>query len=191
MSKRTAYERSELGHPTTKRAKQIDSDTPYSKLQSALDSQNSVDSVKKVAHWFRPKDLRIQDNTALHHASQLAQDSNVPLICVYQHCFAEESWHGTSPARTDFMLETLKLMQEELKKLYIPLVFLNVEERDGIVPNMVEWCKKEHVSHVFANFEYEVDELRRDATFVKQTGDDIQVSVHHDQTVVEPGTMVT
>jgi deoxyribodipyrimidine photo-lyase len=191
MSKRTTYERSELGHPTTKRAKQIDSDTPYAKLQTALEVQNSVNDIKKVAHWFRPKDLRIHDNTALHHASQLAQECNAPLICVYQHCPAEESWHGTSPARTDFMLEALKLMQKELKKLGIPLVFLNTEERDGIVPNMVEWCKEEGISHVSANFEYEIDELRRDTTFVEKTGDDIQVSLHHDQTVVEPGTMLT
>ncbi|KAF2704061.1 Cryptochrome/photolyase FAD-binding domain-containing protein [Pleomassaria siparia CBS 279.74] len=191
MSKRTAYERSELGHPTTKRAKEVDHDTPYSKLLSALESQNTNDTVKKVAHWFRPKDLRIHDNTALHHASTLAQESNSPLICIYQHCPAEESWHGTSPARTDFMLEALRLMRDELQKLNIPLVFLSCEERDGIVPCVMEFLKKEGVSHVSANFEYEVDELRRDTKFVQESGDEIVVSLHHDQTVVEPGTMMT
>ncbi|KAF2799219.1 Cryptochrome/photolyase FAD-binding domain-containing protein [Melanomma pulvis-pyrius CBS 109.77] len=191
MSKRTAYERSELGHPTTKRAKEVDSETPYSTLASALDSQNSNDSVTKVAHWFRPKDLRIHDNTALHHASTLARDSNAPLICIYQHCPAEESWHGTSPARTDFMLEALKLMQEELGELNVPLVFLHAEERDDIVPSVVEFLKEEEISHVFANFEYEVDELRRDTKFVEEVGDKAKVSMYHDQTVVEPGTVTT
>jgi len=191
MSKRTAYERSELGHPSTKRAKEVDAETPYQTLLSALESQNSKDVVKKVVHWFRPKDQRIYDNTALHHASTVAQESNTPLICIYQYCPAEESWHGTSPARTDFMLESAKLMRDELKELDIPLVFLHAEERDEIVPGVLEFLQKEGVSHVFANFEYEVDELRRDQRFVEESGDDILISLHHDQTVVEPGTMLT
>src|SRR4051812_33075676 len=42
MSKRTSYERSELGHTTTKRAKQVDEDLPYDILQEALGAQDEV-----------------------------------------------------------------------------------------------------------------------------------------------------
>ncbi|PSN69922.1 Cryptochrome/photolyase FAD-binding domain-containing protein [Corynespora cassiicola Philippines] len=191
MSKRTAYQRSELGHPTTKRAKQVDEDLPYDHLLSALESQSEVKNVKNVAHWFRPKDLRTQDNTALHHASELAKSSKKPLICVYLNCPADESWHGTSPARVDFMFEGLKIMQKELKDLDIPLVFLHCDKRDQVVPAVVQFLKENDVSHVFANYEYEVDEMRRDVQFVKELGDDVQVSIYHDQTVIEPGTMNT
>ena len=51
--------------------------------------------------------------------------------------------------------------------------------------------KDNDVTHVFANYEYEVDELRRDMEFVKQGKDHFQVSPYHDQTVVEPGSMTT
>lgn len=75
MSKRTSYERSELGHTSTKRAKQVDENLPYDQVQEALGAQDEIKDVTKVAHWFCPKDLRIQDNTALHHASELAQSA--------------------------------------------------------------------------------------------------------------------
>jgi deoxyribodipyrimidine photo-lyase len=191
MSKRTSYERSELGHTTTKRAKQVDEDLPYDQLQEALGAQNEVTEVTKVAHWFHPKDLRIQDNRGLSHASELAQSSKQPLVCVYINCPADESWHGTSPARVDFMYEGLKNMQKELKELNIPLVFLECEDRKKIVPTVIEWFKEQKVSHVFSNFEYEIDELRRDIKLVKTVGEGIQVSIYHDQTIVEPGTLLT
>ncbi|KNG45845.1 deoxyribodipyrimidine photo-lyase [Stemphylium lycopersici] len=191
MSKRTSYERSELGHTSTKRAKQVDENLPYDQVQEALGAQDEIKDVAKVAHWFRPKDLRIQDNTALHNASELAQNAKKPLVCFYINCPADESWHGTSPARVDFMCEGLKIMQKELKDLNIPLVFIECEDRKKIVETAVEWLKKQEVSHVFGNYEYEIDEMRRDLKLVKTAGDGIQVSLYHDQTVVEPGSMLT
>jgi deoxyribodipyrimidine photo-lyase len=191
MSKRTAYSQSELGHPSTKRAKQVDEDLPYDHLLEALEQQSEIKDVKKVVHWFRGKDLRIQDNIALHHASELAKEHKVSLVCVYCWCAAEEQWHGTSPARVDFMIEGLKIIQKELKNLNIPLVFLDVEKREDYVPEVLKFVKDNGISHVFGNFEYEVDELRRDIKFVKGVGDEVQVSLFHDQTIVEPGTMST
>jgi deoxyribodipyrimidine photo-lyase len=191
MSKRTSYERDELGHTSIKRAKQVDENLPYDQIQEALGAQEEIKDVTKVAHWFHPKDLRIQDNTALHHASELAQSAKKPLVCFYINCPADESWHGTSPARVDFMCEGLKIMQKELKELNIPLVFIECENRKKIVETAIEWLKKQKVSHVFGNYEYEIDEMRRDLKLVKTSGKDIQVSLYHDQTVVEPGTMLT
>ncbi|KAH7126627.1 FAD binding domain of DNA photolyase-domain-containing protein [Dendryphion nanum] len=197
MSKRSSppkYSSDELGHPSTKRAKQVDSDLPYSHLQSALESQSEIKEVTRVLHWFRGKDLRTQDNTSLHHASQLAKSHKAPLLCAYVYCEAEESWHGTSPARIDFMLSALELMQKELEKdLHIPLHFLNASSREEYDPTILSFVKDNHISHVFANYEYEVDELRRDIRFVNEVAKDgnVQVSLYHDQTIVEPGTLLT
>jgi len=191
MSKRTSYQRSELGHPSTKRAKQIDQKPPFETLVELLELQEEKKDVTKVAHWFRPRDLRIHDNTGLHHASQLAQESKKPLLCFYLHCPAEESWHGTSPARMDFMLEGLAKMQEELKELNIPLVILQSETREDHIPIIAKFLEENGVSHVFANYEYEVDELHRDIKLAKEVKDKMHVSIFHDQTVVEPGSMVT
>lgn len=191
MSKRDEPEHPELKRPSTKRAKEIDADLPYELLNEALGNQNKKDSVSKVAHWFRSKDLRIQDNVGLHHASSLAKDSKKPLITFYLDCPSEFEWHGTSPARVDFLLENLKLMQKELKELGIPLVVLEASERKEKVPTVLGFLKENDVSHVFANYEYEVDELRRDIRFLKESGDDCILELYHDQTVIEPGTMTT
>ena len=189
MSKRTTYDRSELGHPSTKRAKQVDADTPYDNLRIALDAQQETHQVSKVAHWFRSKDLRIEDNKALYAASSKAREAGKPFITFYLWCPAELSWHGTSPARTDFIIETLGLMQTQLKELNIPLVILNADERADIVPTVVTFVNEQGVSHVFTDFEYEVDELRRDIKFLQRANGAFHVSLHHDQTVVEPGTI--
>ncbi|KAG8528628.1 uncharacterized protein KY384_006315 [Bacidia gigantensis] len=189
MSKRDQPDHPELKHPSTKRAKEIDANLPYDILREKLEGQDKKDEVTVVAHWFRSKDLRIQDNKALYAAATLAKDQGKPLVGLYVFCGAEFEWHGTSPARTDFIIENLRLMQEELKELNIPLVVANAEERKDIVPTAVKFMTDNSVSHVFGDYEYEVDELRRDTKFIKEIGDKALFSLHHDQTVVEPGTM--
>ncbi|KIW19837.1 hypothetical protein PV08_00412 [Exophiala spinifera] len=197
MSKRNAPDHPESKHPTTKRAKEIDAHTPYEELCSLLENQESPKETKRVLHWFRSKDLRIHDNNALHAASTLAEEAKAPLICAYINCPAEFRWHGTSPARTDFICENLRLMQSELKELNIPLVFLEAGERDELVSTILNFIRENDVSHVFANYEYEIDELRRDIKVLKagpyenDSSKVFQISFHHDQTVVEPGTMLT
>jgi deoxyribodipyrimidine photo-lyase len=98
-------------------------------------------------------------------------------VCFYLNCPAELSWHGTSAARVGFVNETLKLMQSELKKLRIPLVFLEVEKREDMVPTVVKYLKENSISHVLMNYEYEVDELRRDIKVVKQAHSAFHVSI--------------
>jgi deoxyribodipyrimidine photo-lyase len=192
MSKRSEIENPIEQHPSTKRAKHIDEQPPYDELKELLESQAEPDKTTKVVHWFRSKDLRIQDNKALHDAFATAKEASAPLICAYVNCSPEFMWHGTSPARCDFILETLSIMQQELKELDIPLVFLDASERDEIVPTISNFVKDQKVSHVFANYEYEIDEFRRDIKFLRDLKDDsIQVALRHDQTVMEPGTMVT
>ena len=191
MAKHGAEEHPELTHPSTKRAKQIDADAPFYQLTEALESQDAIDNVKGVVHWFRSKDLRIHDNKALHSASLLAKEKSKPLVCVYVYCAEEFEWHGTSPARSDLIVETLSLLQSELKELKIPLVFATAEGRKAIVPTIVDFIKSNDASHVYANYEYEVDEIRRDIKVLEQLGKDAQVSLFHDQTIVEPGFVRT
>lgn len=190
MSKREAPEgHPELKHPSIKRAKEVDANAPYDELQDLLESQDDPGKVTKVLHWFRSGDMRIQDNRALHDASETAKEAGVPLLCTYVHCPAELIWHGRAPARIEFMLETLKLVQAELKKLDIPLIFLSVDDRDEIVTSVLKFIKDNKISHVFANYEYEIDELRRDIKVLKQA-EGFQFALRHDQTVIEPMTMV-
>ena len=191
MSKREQPDHPELKRPSTKRAKEVDSELPYDILKERLQGQTSKDKASKVLHWFRSKDLRLSDNVGLHNASALATDQGKPLVCAYVNCAPEFAWHGTSPARVDFILQNLDLMQQELKKLNIPMVVLEAPERKDIVPAIANFVTENDISHVFANYEYEVDELRRDTKFLDRAGDDVHLSLHHDQCIVEPGTMKT
>lgn len=197
MSKRKENSNSEFRQPSTKRAKEIDAHTPYDQLRPLLASQQLSQETRKVLHWFRSKDLRIHDNRALNAASTWAKEHDVPLLCAYLNCPAEFRNHGTSPARTDFIFENLRLMKSELRDLDIPLVFIEANERADLVPNIVNFVRENDISHVFANYEYEVDELRRDIKIMREAdnGHSISrgfyVSLHHDQTVIEPGTMLT
>ncbi|KAL8809541.1 MAG: hypothetical protein Q9200_003329 [Gallowayella weberi] len=191
MSKRSQPDHPELKHPSTKRAKEVDAHLPYDELQEGLKQQKAADKVSTVAHWFRSKDLRIHDNRGLHNASTLAEKEGAPLIGLYVYCAEEFEWHGTSPARCDFILENLGLMQKELADLNLPLKIVEADGRDDIVPSAMKFMEDNNVSHVFANYEYEVDELRRDIKFVQRSQDKYHTSFHHDQTVIEPGTMRT
>ncbi|KAL8787557.1 MAG: hypothetical protein Q9213_002119 [Squamulea squamosa] len=191
MPKRNQPDHPELKYPPTKRAKEVDAHPPYDELQEALKQQNVGDNHSTIAHWFRSKDLRIYDNRGLHHASSLAQKEGKPLVCFYVYCAAEFEWHGTSPARCDFNLENLRLMQEELANLNIPLKIVEANGRKDIVPSALRFMEENKISHVFGNYEYEVDELRRDIKFVQQSDNRWHISIHHDQTVIEPGTMTT
>lgn len=191
MPKREVPEHPELKRPTTKRAKEVDQHLPYDELRERLESQDGNDHVTNFLHWFRSKDLRIHDNIALHHASALAKEKSRPLVCAYVYCAPEFEWHGTSPARCDFILENLQIIQKELKELGIPFAILNAEHRKDIVPTIAEFIKDNDISHINANYEYEVDELRRDIKFLGEVGPQANVSLYHDQCVVEPGTMTT
>ena len=190
-SKNAAPEDPGLKHPSTTRGKEVDAHLPYDTLNEALEGQEEKNFGSKFAHWFRAKDLRIQDNIGLHHASELAQKEGKSLVGIYLDCPAEYEWHGTSPARVDFILENLRIMQQDLKDLGIPLVVLEADERKNKVPTVLKFLRDNDVSHVFANYEYEVDELRRDIRFVRDANNDCILELHHDQTVMEPGKMTT
>ena len=190
-SKSEALEDAHLKHPSISRAKEVDANLPFDALTYTLDGQAKNNDVVKVAHWFRAKDLRIHDNVALHHASELAKKEGKPLIGFYLDCPTEYEWHGTSAARVDFILETLRTMQKELKELGIPLVVLEAGERKEKVPTVLEFLQENGVSHVFANYEYEVDEIRRDIKFVRLADGECVLALYHDQTVMEPGKITT
>ncbi|KAI1268239.1 DNA photolyase, FAD-binding/Cryptochrome [Xylariaceae sp. FL1019] len=185
-----------LKHPSTKRAKEIDrSDTPYEelveRLDEAKDGKGDEGKTRNVLHWFRSKDLRAEDNTALRRASEKAKEGG-GLIACFLYSPEDLQWHGTSPARSDFMFESLRLLGERLGELDIPLVVLTAEEKGLKGERIVEFVKKHDVSHVFANFEYEVDELRRDLDLLGRLDkEDVRFELHHDQTVVVPGTLKT
>lgn len=178
--------------PSIKRAKQIDEESPYKTLEELLRSKTQPDTTRNVLHWFRSKDLRLLDNRALHAASKKAEEGDGALITLYVHSPEDLEWHGTSPARTDLILETLSLMQAELQTDNIPLYIHETAARNKLVPDVLKFIRDNDVSHVYGNFEYEIDELNRDLRLGRALKDEkISFEVLHDQCAVNPGSLKT
>lgn len=182
-----------LKHPSTKRAKQIDADTPFDQLEDILEQTRKDVKPRNVLHWFRSKDIRQEDNKGLHAASQKAKEGSGSLLTMYLFSPKDMEWHGTSPARSDFILESLRIVKEQLQEKNIPLAIVTAEERGNKTDKVMEFVKENDVSHIYADMEYEVDELRRDIDLAKkvQKEKDLALDILHDQTVVVPGALTT
>lgn len=150
---------------------------------------------RSVVHWFRG-DLRLGDNTALQLASTKARASkdgkNAALIAMYILSLQDLEAHLTSPAKANFILRTLKILQRDLDKLNIPFHIEVVECRENLPGRVLELASEWDANHVYANTEYEVDELRRDANIIRMgIKKGIDFSVHHDLCIVNPGELAT
>ncbi|KAI1843636.1 hypothetical protein JX265_007422 [Neoarthrinium moseri] len=142
-----------------------------------------------VVHWFK-MDLRTGDNRALWLASQKAQEAGVPLIGLYIVSPEDFEAHLAAPVRVDFTMRTLHVLKRDLAALDIPLYVETVSKRREIPERIVEFLEEWGVGHLFANMEYEVDELRREARLVKMcAARGIDLEVVHDTCVVPPGAL--
>lgn len=168
---------------------------PIEVLQSALSETKSgrgaIEVKEAVVHWFKC-DLRTRDNRSLHMASEKAKENGVPLITMYIVSPQDFEAHLASPARVDFILRTLEILKKDLAQLDIPLYIETVEKRRKIPGRIVELLQVWGASHIFANMEYEVDELRRDARMVRSClENDIAMDVVPDTCVVAAGEIKT
>lgn len=166
---------------------------PIETLQNAIQETSStrdgIQAKNAVVHWFK-SDLRLKDNKALHGAFTLAQKHDIPLICMYIMSPQDLTAHLCSPARADFTLRTLQVIKSDLDKLDVPLYMETVEQRSGIPTRIMELCQKWGASHIFANLEYEVDELRREAKLTRICANNgIAFETLHDTCVVPPGSI--
>lgn len=179
--------------PSPKRAKEIDESPPYDQLEDILENNNSDVKPRNVLHWFRSKDLRQEDNSGLHAAYEKAKEGNGHLITMYLHSPKDLEWHGLAPVRIDFMLEAVGILQKQLEEKHIPLSIIEAAERGQKTETVMKFVSDNDISHIYANMEYEVDELRRDISVAKQVQEqnDLSFEVLHDQTVVTPGELTT
>lgn len=166
---------------------------PIETLERAEEETQSdrerIEVKEAVVHWFKT-DLRTQDNKALHLASEKAKSKGVPLICLHIISPQDYKAHMTSPVRVDFVLRTLEVLKEDLGELDVPLYVETIEKRKTIPSRILELCEKWGASHLFANVEYEVDELRREAKMTRMGLEKgIAFTVVPDTCVVAPGEL--
>ncbi|KAI9760119.1 MAG: hypothetical protein M4579_001839 [Chaenotheca gracillima] len=166
---------------------------PIEELNSAVeDTEGPREDIKvkdAVIHWYKC-DLRIQDNKGLHLAAQKAKEANVPLICMYIVSPQDFQAHATAPVRVDFILRTLEVLKEDLAKLDIPLYVETVAKRKTVPDRILKLAQEWGASHIYANVEYEVDELRREASLTRKCLDSgIAFNAVPDTCVVAPGEL--
>ncbi|RDX55540.1 hypothetical protein OH76DRAFT_748996 [Lentinus brumalis] len=199
---------------TAKNAAKVDAHPPLLQLLEAVRDNAMNKNVVKgdcVVYWMRMEDLRsaspsyrwlgtgslmhraVRDNRALAQASAQAQLSGVPLVVLHVLSPQDYTAHDRSARRIDFTLRNLQVIRTELAKLDIPLYTVSHTPRNNIPAFVVELLQKWNVSHLFANIEYEVDELRRDLAVCKLATERTKVACTfvHDKCIVAPGDVRT
>jgi deoxyribodipyrimidine photo-lyase len=110
--------------------------------------------------WYK-KDLRIQDNPALHHACQECTDG---VIAVYIINF--EMWQktNTAPLQIEFILRNLAELKNSLEKINIPLLLSNTKKTIDISSILYSLSQQVKAEKLFFNKELEIYEKQSEAT---------------------------
>lgn len=128
--------------------------------------------------WFK-QDLRIQDHTALWHATQAGPTLAVVVL-------SPEQWrlHDDAAIKIDFYLRQLAELKQQLKQLNIPLFVQCIPLWSDIPHHLLKICQQLNIRQVHSHIEAGVNELKRDhgtkALFVKHG---IQFEQYTDRTL--------
>ncbi|MCE0912945.1 deoxyribodipyrimidine photo-lyase [Pseudomonas sp. NMI760_13] len=136
--------------------------------------------------WLR-SDLRIDDNTALAAACQRG-----PTVALWIASPGQWQAHDDAPCKVDFWLRNLRLLQQSLAALNIPLLVRTTDSWAGVPECVLEVCRQHGIEAVHWNDEYGINEARRDqATHdaLQQAG--ITATGHLDQLLFRPGSVLT
>ncbi|GAA6002665.1 cryptochrome/photolyase family protein [Rhodotorula paludigena] len=182
--------------------------TPLAKLYDAMHAFAKTENKSEVkpnkdgcvVYWSRNKDLRLDDNTALSYASAIAQDLKLPLLYLHIFSIGDYKSHDRSPRRIDFQLRQLAYLRKRLHDLDIPLLTLTQESRRKDIPRLLcEKLEEWGAVGLYANLEYEVDELRRDTEILERTREAREkgegwrgkVEFFKDFCIISPGELTT
>ena len=134
--------------------------------------------------WFR-QDLRIQDHTALWHATQ--SGNTIALVVL-----SPEQWrkHHDAPIKIDFYLRQLAELKQQLNLLNIPLIIDIVPEWKDLPNHMLNHCKALNIENVHANIECGVNELNRDHQIQKLLNQHAHdLILYHDRSIFPVGSI--
>jgi deoxyribodipyrimidine photo-lyase len=109
--------------------------------------------MKLAIHWFR-RDLRITDNTGLHHALKRAER----ILPVFILEDALRTGPDVGAARLAFLLKSLQSLQQNLNHLGYPLI-VRAGKSEEQIPKL---CAEIGAEAVFANKRYEPYAVARD-----------------------------
>ncbi|QCI17120.1 deoxyribodipyrimidine photo-lyase [Buchnera aphidicola (Aphis helianthi)] len=133
--------------------------------------------------WFR-NDLRIYDNTALHHAC-LSDVNEVMGLFI----FTPKQWnnHCVAIKKISFLYQNLIFLQKELLKLNIVLYHHECTDFSNSIEYLLYFCQKNKINHLFYNYQYEINEKNRDNLITRKLHTQgISVKGFHDNLLIKP-----
>lgn len=142
--------------------------------------------------WFR-RDLRIHDNTALSELCQLASQHDAKVSAMF--FITPNQWleHNMALTQVDLILRTLTELTRLLYLQFeIQLTVLVEQNFDDCTKKLVDYCQKQGIQQVFANQEYELNEIQRDQNIGNQLNAlNINFKLFHDQCILPPNAVLT
>jgi deoxyribodipyrimidine photo-lyase len=138
--------------------------------------------------WFR-RDMRVRDNTALHHAAK-ATDRGV--VAVFLLSPAQWKLHDEAACKVQFWLRNLRELKAKLANRNIPLI-IEAADRFRDAPGvLLRIAKRADCDALYFNREYEVNERRRDEQVTRKFEDSgFDVHSFTDRVLIEPGDVLT
>lgn len=133
--------------------------------------------------WFR-RDLRVEDNTAL----QSALNTQQPVYAIYIATPTTWQQHDLSGIQADLIYRRLFELQNDLARLNVPLLYLEVETYQQSVDALLELSQTLQAERIVFNREYEVNELARDARLSDRAP--IDVRGVDDKCLFPPGSVL-
>ena len=132
--------------------------------------------------WFR-NDLRINDNPALTNASS---NKELPIAAVYLYCRKQMLCYGIGSNQHALILSQLNKLCTSLNKLNIPLIVIDCELFSNSADMLAMLCEELHVSSLYFNVEYPVDERKRDKQVVERLIDKVKCNRFIADSLVPP-----
>nr|WP_319394470.1 deoxyribodipyrimidine photo-lyase [uncultured Desulfobacter sp.] len=111
--------------------------------------------------WFR-RDLRVQDNTALHGAVSFARAHNETVTAVFTATPDQWAGHDMAPIQADLIYRRLFALQKDLKKLHIELLYTETKNYEEAARSVAATADRLQAGTLWFNCEYPLNEARRD-----------------------------
>lgn len=136
--------------------------------------------------------ILVEDNRALAQASMQAIKDKIPLIVMFVLSPQDYIAHDRSARRIDFTLRNLDIIKASLACLHIPLHTVTHTHRKTLPNSVLSLLRTFNATRLYANIEYEVDELRRDIKVCELARlQGVKSIFWHDKCIIEPGVVKT
>lgn len=135
--------------------------------------------------WFR-NDVRIHDNPALHYfLENISEESKGKAVFF----LSKKQWriHQWSAMKIDLLLRHVDALKLKLSHLNIELDIIEVDDFDGQVNFIIDYCRTNNISQVVANSELEINEQTRDNAIA---GSGIELTLFESDVIVPKGKVL-